>query len=90
MLILANGEAKYFLPKGWTGICEGRPPGKSLRWVEPFAKPIVSANRAWWVSLPPSLAELRRTGSLHPSCAPLWSIEIKAIMMAPSIRDAAR
>jgi len=31
MLILANGEAKYFLARGWTGICKGRPSGKSLR-----------------------------------------------------------
>jgi hypothetical protein len=45
MVILANGEAKYFFARGWTGICEGGPPGKSLRWVELFAKAVIFASR---------------------------------------------
>ena len=39
MLILANHEAKYFSPRGWTGICEASPSGKSVRRVELFARP---------------------------------------------------
>jgi len=31
MLILARNEAKYFLAKGWTGICGNCPSGKSVR-----------------------------------------------------------
>jgi hypothetical protein len=31
VLILANNEAKYFLVRGWTGICGDCPSGKSAR-----------------------------------------------------------
>jgi hypothetical protein len=50
-LIWVFREAIYFCVKGWTGFCDDCPSGKSVDkkqcvgWVEPFAKPIIFANR---------------------------------------------